>query len=80
MYSITVISLSILLALGITVGSGCSPESKQASEAQPIRITAIPDENPTELLRNYQPMVDYLQTELGAKIEYIPVVDYGAAV
>lgn len=45
-----------------------------------IRISAIPDENPTEIARRYQPMVDYLEKELGAKISYIPVIDYGAAV
>lgn len=45
-----------------------------------IRLSGIPDENPTELQRKYQPMVDYLQQQLGAKVQYVPVIDYGAAV
>ncbi len=45
-----------------------------------IRITGIPDENPTELARKYQPMVTYLESKLGVKVSYIPVTDYGAAV
>src|SRR5688572_30400672 len=45
-----------------------------------IRLSGIPDENPTELQRKYQPMVDHLQRQLGVKVEYIPVIDYGAAV
>jgi phosphonate transport system substrate-binding protein len=45
-----------------------------------IRVSGIPDENPTELARKYQPLVDHLQKSLGAKVVYIPVIDYGAAV
>ncbi len=45
-----------------------------------IRLSGIPDENPTELARKYQPMIDYLQKQLGVKVQYVPVIDYGAAV
>ena len=45
-----------------------------------IRVTGIPDENPTELARKNQPLVDYLEKRLGTKVVYVPVVDYGAAV
>lgn len=45
-----------------------------------IRLSGIPDENPTELHRKYQPMIDHLQKQLGVKVQYIPVIDYGAAV
>lgn len=45
-----------------------------------IRVSGIPDENPTELARKYQPMVEHLQKHLGAKVVYVPVIDYGAAV
>ena len=45
-----------------------------------IRVSGIPDENPTELSRKYQPLVDHLQKSLGVKVVYVPVVDYGAAV
>ena len=45
-----------------------------------VRVTGIPDENPTELQRKYEPMVSYLEQQLGTKVEYVPVTDYGAAV
>lgn len=45
-----------------------------------LKITAIPDEEPTELLRIYSPLVDYLEKELGLKVKFTPVMDYAAAV
>lgn len=51
-----------------------------ASGQDVIRLSGIPDENPTALQRKYQPMVDHLQRQLGLKVQYVPVVDYGAAV
>ncbi len=45
-----------------------------------IKVTGIPDENPTELARKNQPLVNYLEKRLGTKVVYVPVVDYGAAV
>jgi phosphonate transport system substrate-binding protein len=45
-----------------------------------LRISGIPDENPTGLQRKQAPMVEYLSKALGAQIKYIPVTDYGAAV
>ncbi|MGZ5845904.1 MAG: putative selenate ABC transporter substrate-binding protein [Ramlibacter sp.] len=45
-----------------------------------FRITAIPDESPTELARKAAPLVKYLEQRLGTKVEYTPVTDYAAAV
>ena len=51
------------------------------SHAQQVfRITAIPDESPTELARKAAPLVKYLEGKLGMKVEYTPVTDYAAAV
>ena len=51
------------------------------SVAQTVfRITAIPDESPTELARKAAPLVKYLETRLGTKVEFTPVTDYAAAV
>jgi phosphonate transport system substrate-binding protein len=58
--------------------TGAAPKAPEGVAI--IRITGIPDENPTELQRKYQPMVDYLQKTLGATVTYVPVTDYGAAV
>lgn len=52
-----------------------------AQAQQPVlRITAIPDESPTELARKAGPLVRYLEAQLGMKVEYTPVTDYAAAV
>ena len=53
--------------------------AQQASQ-QVFRITAIPDESPTELARKAQPLIKYLEAKLGMKVEYTPVTDYAAAV
>jgi phosphonate transport system substrate-binding protein len=65
----------IAIAVGLT---GCG--KKGDSESKTIRISAIPDENPTQLQRKFGAMADYLSTKLGAKVEYTPVTDYGAVV
>ncbi|MDO8449265.1 MAG: putative selenate ABC transporter substrate-binding protein [Rhodoferax sp.] len=49
--------------------------------AQPVfKVTAIPDESPTELARKAVPLVKYLEQKLGMKVEFTPVSDYAAAV
>ena len=45
-----------------------------------LKIAAIPDENPNELLRIYTPFADYLSKELKMKVRFTPVVDYAATV
>jgi phosphonate transport system substrate-binding protein len=47
---------------------------------QVFRITAIPDESPTELARKAAPLVKYLERHLGMKVEWTPVTDYAASV
>lgn len=51
------------------------------SHAQQVfRVTAIPDESPTELARKAGPLMKYLEAKLGMKVEFTPVTDYAAAV
>ncbi len=51
------------------------------SWAQPVfRVTAIPDESPTELARKAAPLMKYLEEQLGVKVEFTPVTDYATAV
>ena len=45
-----------------------------------FKMTAIPDESPTELARKAAPLVKYLEQQLGMKVEFTPVSDYAAAV
>ena len=51
------------------------------SFAQPVlRVSAIPDEAPTELQRKFKPLGEYLEQKLGMQVEFTPVTDYAAAV
>jgi phosphonate transport system substrate-binding protein len=45
-----------------------------------FKMTAIPDESPTELARKAAPLVKYLEKSLGMKVEFTPVSDYAASV
>jgi phosphonate transport system substrate-binding protein len=52
-----------------------------AAQAQAVfKVTAIPDESPTELARKAAPLVKYLEKTLGMKVEFTPVTDYAASV
>lgn len=45
-----------------------------------LRVTAIPDESPTELARKAAPLMKYLEARMGMKVEFKPVTDYAASV
>ncbi|HEY0886911.1 MAG TPA: putative selenate ABC transporter substrate-binding protein [Ramlibacter sp.] len=57
-----------------------SAAAVSAQAQQVFRITAIPDESPTELARKTAPLAAYLAGRLGVKVEFTPVTDYAAAV
>lgn len=45
-----------------------------------LRVSAIPDEAPTELQRKFKPLGKYLAKQTGMKVEFVPVTDYAAVV
>ena len=45
-----------------------------------LRVSAIPDEAPTELQRKFAPLGKYLEKETGLKVSFVPVTDYAAVV
>jgi phosphonate transport system substrate-binding protein len=68
-------TLRNLMTVAVFAVSAISAHAQQV-----FRITAIPDESPTELARKAEPLVKYLEGKLGMKVEYTPVTDYAAAV
>jgi phosphonate transport system substrate-binding protein len=66
--------LSTALASAMLLSSGLSHAQ------QVLRVSAIPDEAPTELQRKFKPLGDYLEKKLGVKVEFTPVTDYAASV
>ncbi|HUP69251.1 MAG TPA: putative selenate ABC transporter substrate-binding protein [Acidimicrobiales bacterium] len=57
-----------------------STSSVGADSKDPLKIGAIPDQDPEKLQRLYGTVADYLEEELGIPVEYLPVTDYTAAV
>jgi phosphonate transport system substrate-binding protein len=45
-----------------------------------LKVSAIPDEAPTELQRKFKPLGEYLSKATGLKVEFTPVTDYAASV
>ncbi len=69
---LTPVLVLVILAVAAVAHGGDVPDV--------LRISAIPDENPNELLRIYTPFADYLAKELKMKVQFTPVVDYAATV
>ena len=71
------LAIVLLAAAALLAGAALA----QAGEApKELRVSAIPDENPNELMRIYAPFAEYLAKEPGLKVAYTPVVDYAATV
>ena len=51
-----------------------------AARAAELRVSAIPDESPTELQRKFAPLGAYLEKQLGMSVKFMPVTDYAATV
>jgi len=73
------VRLGLTLLAGLVVGS-VSVAQAQAQTQTVFRVTAIPDEAPSELARKAAPLVAYLESQLGMKVQFVPVTDYAAAV
>ncbi|MFG0807457.1 putative selenate ABC transporter substrate-binding protein [Pseudomonas fluvialis] len=66
------------LALASAMALSLSATLAQAADV--LKVSAIPDEAPTELLRKFQPLGAYLEQQLGMPVEFTPVADYPAVV
>jgi phosphonate transport system substrate-binding protein len=70
-------ALKSMLAAGMMLAASWS----QAQSADKVfRVSAIPDEAPTELQRKFKPLGEYLEKKIGMKVEFTPVTDYAASV
>lgn len=66
--------------LALAAGFALSLSASLTQAAEVLRVSAIPDEAPTELLRKFKPLGAYLEQQLGMKVEFTPVADYPAVV
>ena len=70
---------SLLVSLAAFAAALAAPTHALA-QAGVLRVSAIPDEAPTELQRKFKPLGDYLKHETGLEVQFVPVTDYAAVV
>ena len=68
-----ILKLSLASALLTLSALACAEEAV-------LKVSAIPDEAPTELQRKFAPLGQYLEKQLGMKVQFVPVTDYAAVV
>lgn len=63
----------LMLLCGVFIGTSAMAQAV-------LKVSAIPDEAPTELQRKFAPLGSYLEKATGMKVKFIPVTDYAAVV
>jgi phosphonate transport system substrate-binding protein len=71
--------IAFCAAISVAACGGAREESPAAS-AQPLRFTAIPDQNTTELQEKFKPLEAHLTQTLGVPVQFVPARDYQASV
>jgi len=61
-------------------GGSASAAPPSGASLPPLRLSAIPDQNPEKLNRLYPLVAKVLSKQLGVEVRYVPMVDYAAAV
>jgi len=74
------LSRTLLGAASVVFATLAAVASPGVFAQQVFRVTAIPDEAPTELQRKFKPLGEYLANKIGMKVEFVPVTDYAASV
>lgn len=75
---IAICTLSIAL---IFVLAGCkSAGTPDTSKNKTLRLSMIPTTDPSKVMRESQPLVEYLEREIGAKVEMTVPTNYAAVV
>lgn len=67
-------------SLAAVAGLALSLSIATTHAAETLRVSAIPDEAPTELIRKFKPLGEYLEQQLGMPVKFTPVSDYAAVV
>jgi phosphonate transport system substrate-binding protein len=72
----------MLVSIAAVALAACGSSGSGGDDASdgPLRIGAIPDQDPEQLARLHGSLAGYLSEELQTEVEYVPVTDYAAAV
>ncbi len=74
-----VLKATVAVLVSLTTAAASFVPSAAVAQ-QVFRVTAIPDEAPTELVRKFEPLGKYLSEKLGMKVEFVATTDYAATV
>ena len=68
--------LTFIAALTFAAGAHAAPDS----DPQILKVALLPDENASTIIKNNQPLKEYLEKTLGKKIELIVTTDYSSMI
>jgi phosphonate transport system substrate-binding protein len=68
--------LTFIAALIFTAGAHAAPNP----DPQTLKVALLPDENASTIIKNNQPLKEYLEKTLGKKIELIVTTDYSSMI
>ena len=68
--------LTFIAALTFAAGAHAAPNP----DPQTLKVALLPDENASTIIKNNQPLKDYLEKTLGKKIELIVTTDYSSMI
>ena len=68
--------LTCIAALAFAASAHAAPNP----DPQTLRVALLPDENASTIIKNNQGLKDYLETQLGKKVELIVTTDYSSMI
>ncbi|VVC82449.1 Phosphonate ABC transporter substrate-binding protein PtxB (TC 3.A.1.9.1) [Sideroxydans sp. CL21] len=68
--------MTLLFLFAIAIGVQAAPDL----DPDTLKVALLPDENASTIIKNNQPLKDYLEVTLGKKIELIVTTDYSSMI
>jgi phosphonate transport system substrate-binding protein len=78
--SARIFTCSLFIALLFAFTSCKTEDSSDTSKAKTLRLSMIPTTDPGKVIRESQPLVEYLEKEIGRKVEMTVPTNYAAVV
>jgi len=75
-----ILVIPILAVIAVALVAGCTQTGGVINMPTKLKMGLIPADDAQEMLRNYQPIVEYLEEKLGMEVELTVTTDYAAAV
>lgn len=71
------IAVTTAFAFGL---SGCGASSEVTTAPETLRVALLPDENASEVIKNNEPLEEYIEKELGLDVELVVTTDYSSMI